>query len=128
MIADVRSYVEHDRVRLGSEVIRPDNCQSEGAVSVEKLQEGRSLPSLEGLRLIASVSIVASHYLQYLHLPTHGLHLAVDLFFVISGIVIAMIYQGRINDMRSYFGFVRKRLARLYPLHLATIVFYVIIG
>jgi len=54
--------------------------------------------------------------------------LAVDLFFVISGIVIAMIYQGRINDFRSYFGFARKRIARLYPLHFVTLVFYLIIG
>jgi peptidoglycan/LPS O-acetylase OafA/YrhL len=95
---------------------------------VEKLPEGRSLPSLEGLRLIASLLIVASHYFQYLHLPTRGLHLAVDLFFVISGIVIAMIYQGRIRDLAGYSGFVRKRIARLYPLHLATLLFYVLIG
>ena len=78
--------------------------------------------------MIASVAIVADHYFQYLHLPVRGLHLAVDLFFVISGIVIAMVYQGRIRDPASYSGFVRKRVARLYPLHLATLLFYVIIG
>jgi peptidoglycan/LPS O-acetylase OafA/YrhL len=98
------------------------------ADGMKKLEEGRSLANLEGLRLIASLAIVASHYFQYLHLPTHGLHLAVDLFFVISGIVIAMIYQGRTRDLASYSSFVRKRIARLYPLHLATLLFYVIIG
>ena len=95
---------------------------------MQKMPEGRSLANLEGLRLIASVLIVADHYLEYLHLPTRGLHIAVDLFFVISGIVIAMIYQGRIRDLPSYSGFVRKRIARLYPLHLATLLFYVTIG
>ncbi len=95
---------------------------------MERFQERRSLPSLEGLRLIASILVVASHYFQYLHLATHGLQLAVDLFFVISGIVIAMMYQSRIRDLPSYFGFVRKRVARLYPLHLATLLFYVMIG
>lgn len=95
---------------------------------MEKVQEGRSLASLEGLRLIASILIVTNHYLEYLHLPTRGFHLAVDLFFVISGIVIAMIYQGRIGDRASYLGFVRRRIARLYPLHLATLLFYIIIG
>ena len=95
---------------------------------MEKLPEGRSLASLEGLRLIASVAIIANHYFKYLHLPTRGLHLAVDLFFVISGIVIAMIYQNRICDLSGYSGFVRKRIARLYPLHLATLLFYVVVG
>jgi peptidoglycan/LPS O-acetylase OafA/YrhL len=95
---------------------------------VDRVQEGRSFASLEGLRLIASILIVTNHYLEYLHLPTRGFHLAVDLFFVISGIVIAMIYQGRICDSASYLGFVRRRVARLYPLHLATLLFYIIIG
>ena len=90
--------------------------------------EDRSLASLEGLRFIASAMIVADHYFQYLHLEAGGLQLAVDLFFVISGIVIAMIYQGRIRSLASYSGFVRKRIARLYPLHFATLLFYVIIG
>lgn len=95
---------------------------------METSSENRSLANLEGFRLIASVLIVANHYFQYLHLPTGGLHLAVDLFFVISGIVIAMIYQGRLLDIASYSGFVRKRIARLYPLHIATLLFYVIAG
>src|SRR6266478_3104439 len=51
-----------------------------------KLTENRSLPSLEGLRLIASCAIIANHYLEYLHLPHRGLQIAVDLFFIISGI------------------------------------------
>lgn len=95
---------------------------------MEMFQEGRSLPSLEGLRLIASASILANHYFEYLHIPTKGLHLAVDLFFVISGIVISMVYQGQIHDLPSYLTFVRKRIARLYPLHLATLLFYIGIG
>jgi peptidoglycan/LPS O-acetylase OafA/YrhL len=99
-----------------------------GELDVENAQESRSFASLEGLRLIASVAIVADHYFGYLCLPTQGLHLAVDLFFVISGIVIAMVYQGRIRDLPSYSRFVRKRLARLYPLHLATLLFYVMLG
>jgi peptidoglycan/LPS O-acetylase OafA/YrhL len=65
---------------------------------------------------------------MYLHLPTRGLKLAVDLFFIISGIVIAMMYDRRIVDVGSYVLFVRRRIARLYPLHIATLLFYVAIG
>ena len=58
--------------------------------------ENRAFPSLEGLRLLASVAIVTWHYLHYLKLPAPRFHLAVDMFFVISGIVIAHVYAGRI--------------------------------
>jgi peptidoglycan/LPS O-acetylase OafA/YrhL len=88
----------------------------------------RILPSLEGLRLFASLAIVAIHYSKYLDLETPGFEVAVDLFFVISGIVIAMGYEARIYDASSYLDFVRRRVGRLYPLHLATLCFYIAIG
>ena len=87
-----------------------------------------ALPSLEGLRLVASVAVIAAHYATYLHWRADPLNLSVDLFFVISGIVIAMVYDGRMRDAGDWLGFMRKRFARLYPLHLATLLFYVAIG
>jgi peptidoglycan/LPS O-acetylase OafA/YrhL len=89
-----------------------------------------TLASLEGLRFISSLMIVAGHYVPYVT-PTPliaRLHLAVDLFFVISGIVIAERYAGKIRDLRDWAAFMIKRIARLYPLHLATLGFYVAIG
>ncbi len=89
------------------------------------------LDSLEGLRFLSSVAIVAGHYIPYAIGETRfisRLHLAVDLFFVVSGIVIANLYAGRIASVRDWLGFMLKRLARLYPLHLATLGFYVAIG
>ena len=91
----------------------------------------RRLDSLEGLRFLSSVAIVAGHYIPYAIGETRfisRLHLAVDLFFVISGIVIANLYAGRIATVRDWLGFMVKRVARLYPLHLATLAFYVAIG
>jgi peptidoglycan/LPS O-acetylase OafA/YrhL len=92
----------------------------------------KSLPlnSIEGLRLISSLLIVASHYVPYVQVVSWiaRFHLAVDLFFVISGIVIAYTYQGRIKNMQSYGDFMLRRMARLYPLHFITLLFYVIIG
>ena len=52
----------------------------------------------------------------------------VDVFFIISGIVIAHNYGGKINSISSYADFIKRRIARLYPLHLATLLFYSIIG
>ncbi len=95
----------------------------------------QSYKNLDGLRLIASVGIVLFHYNIYLSqvFPATGpftrqFPLFVDLFFVISGIVIAMVYGGRLNTGRRYANFLSLRLARLYPLHFATLMFYVVIG
>jgi peptidoglycan/LPS O-acetylase OafA/YrhL len=88
--------------------------------------------SLEGLRFVSSLAIVAFHYVYYLpgHLDRWTLKfgIAVDLFFVISGIVIGTNYIGRVQGLDQYGDFVRRRIARLYPLHLATLAFYVCVG
>lgn len=95
----------------------------------------QSYRNLDGLRLIASVGIVLFHYNIYLShaIPytrpfTQQFPYFVDLFFVISGIVIAMVYGGRLDTPRRYAAFVSARLARLYPLHLATLLLYAAIG
>ena len=92
-------------------------------------------PSLEGLRFIASVAIVLYHFVPYTERGLAStefwsgrLSIAVDLFFVISGIVIANGYLGRTRSWREYGEFIRRRFARLYPLHLATLGFYVMVG
>ena len=91
---------------------------------------GQRLDSLEGLRFLSSMAIVAGHYIPYVvSTPLIGrLHLAVDLFFVISGIVIAERYGGRVGGGTAYLRFLSRRVSRLYPLHLATLGFYVAIG
>jgi peptidoglycan/LPS O-acetylase OafA/YrhL len=92
-------------------------------------------PSLEGLRFLASLAIVVYHFVPYtergLTAPefwSGQFSVAVDLFFVISGIVIANGYLGRTSTWREYSEFMRRRFARLYPLHLATLGFYVLVG
>ena len=95
------------------------------------MSAARRLDSLEGLRFLSSVAIVIGHYVPYAVGETpriSRLHLAVDLFFVISGIVIANAYGGRIASLADWLRFMLRRIARLYPLHLATLGFYVAIG
>jgi peptidoglycan/LPS O-acetylase OafA/YrhL len=90
---------------------------------------------LEGLRFIASFGIVLFHYSIYLdQIPrefssyAEYMSLFVDLFFVISGFVIALTSTARVQTPGGYFAFLKRRIARLYPLHIATLTFYVIIG
>ena len=94
------------------------------------MRDAKLLPSLEGLRFIASMAVVANHFIPYAYadIRIERLSVAVDLFFVISGIVIANQYQGRMRSLADYADFLQRRLARIYPLHLATLLFYVVIG
>jgi peptidoglycan/LPS O-acetylase OafA/YrhL len=88
----------------------------------------------DGLRIIAAGAVVILHYSDYFKdtgvgrfMVAHTWHfnLFVDLFFVVSGFVIARQYAGRANDTASIGRFLWRRLARIYPLHLATLAFYV---
>jgi peptidoglycan/LPS O-acetylase OafA/YrhL len=92
---------------------------------------------LDGLRIVAASAVVILHYADYVkETPTgrflvdHTWHfnLFVDLFFVISGYVIASQYLTRVATPAAIGRFLWRRLARIYPLHLATLAFYVAIA
>ena len=87
----------------------------------------------DGLRIIAAGAVVVLHYSDYFKdqpvgrfMVAHTWHfnLFVDLFFVVSGFVIARQYFGQVNEPASIGRFLWRRLARIYPLHLATLAFY----
>ncbi len=88
----------------------------------------------DGLRIIAAGAVVVLHYSdyfkdtgvgQFMVAHTRHFNLFVDLFFVVSGFVIARQYFGRVHDAASIGRFLWRRLARIYPLHLATLAFYI---
>lgn len=95
--------------------------------------ESGLLLRLDSLRFLAAVMVVVYHFRnQWTFASGPGwamtgfgnMTFAVDLFFVISGIVISCAYEGRLE-----FGtFLRRRFARLAPLHYATFLFYLIAG
>jgi peptidoglycan/LPS O-acetylase OafA/YrhL len=89
----------------------------------------REIKSLTGIRGVAACFVVIYHYLALGSgsgltgtVIKHG-YLAVDLFFVLSGTVMALTYG---QDFRERFKvgtfarFLTRRLARVYPLYLAT--------
>ena len=86
---------------------------------------------LDLLRFIACLGIVFHHSVEFFYTPdqrpaldahTMGLALFVDLFFVISGYVIAHVYHNRIATKADYFRFLQRRIGRLIPLHWVTLV------
>ena len=50
------------------------------------------------------------------------------LFFTLSGFVIMHIYDQRISDLAEYTDYLQKRIARMYPLHIATLALAIFLG
>jgi peptidoglycan/LPS O-acetylase OafA/YrhL len=77
------------------------------------------IPGLDALRGLAALLVLAFH-MRGFGLPrevlAHG-YLAVDLFFVISGFVLAKAYEADLSAGEGA-GFMVKRLKRLYPMAL----------
>jgi peptidoglycan/LPS O-acetylase OafA/YrhL len=88
-------------------------------------KNGEILP-LTGLRGVAACYVMLYHYLGHAAhsgavktFASHG-YLAVDLFFVLSGFVMALTYAQnflRAFSASAFAGFLYKRLGRVYPLY-----------
>ena len=99
-----------------------------GPAARPSVVRGGEMRSLTGLRGVAAVMVMAYHFV--LRLPDaegwqHGLlsrgYLAVDLFFILSGFVLAHAHGAAFaagTDRRTYARFLVARLARIYPLYL----------
>ncbi|MER9394024.1 MULTISPECIES: acyltransferase [unclassified Mesorhizobium] len=77
--------------------------------------------NLDAIRGVAAISVMLYHFSPFLVagkvLPSS--YLAVDLFFLLSGFVIAHAYDRKIENGMGVGTFVAIRLIRLYPLYLA---------
>lgn len=90
---------------------------------IGRIEEKRTYLTLDGLRGVAALGVVSLHLaflLGRVRLPSA--YLAVDLFFVMSGFVLAHSYDDRLGANLSTASFMRKRLVRLYPLYLLSVL------
>ncbi len=87
--------------------------------------------ALTGIRGVAALYVIVLHYFAPLPLRSHLLcffghgYLAVDLFFSLSGFVMALNYSGMfINGVRlsGYIRFLSRRMARIYPLYVVALL------
>jgi peptidoglycan/LPS O-acetylase OafA/YrhL len=79
----------------------------------------RTLHTFDALRGLAALAVVLYHYnaLFAPFLNSNG-GLAVDLFFMMSGVVLARNYEARFRAGMTSLQFMKIRLIRLYPLYL----------
>jgi peptidoglycan/LPS O-acetylase OafA/YrhL len=85
------------------------------------------LKPLTSMRFFAAMWVVLYHYWPNLGAATPGLvakgYLGVELFFVLSGFILCHVYLEGAGEGRFRYGsFLWARLARVYPLHLATLL------
>jgi peptidoglycan/LPS O-acetylase OafA/YrhL len=73
---------------------------------------------LDGQRGIAAIAVLLYHLESPLHRVAEAGYLAVDLFFLMSGFVVAGAYEARLLDGWGVLGFMRQRLQRLWPLYI----------
>jgi peptidoglycan/LPS O-acetylase OafA/YrhL len=86
--------------------------------------------SLTSLRFVAAAWVVVFHFKEYFKgtalntspFATYGF-LGVDFFFVLSGFVLAHVYLPKLRAGRfDYWNFLVRRVGRVYPLHVLTLV------
>ena len=92
---------------------------------------------LDALRIVGALMIVVFHFNRFINLDGRwqladdtikSFSLIVDLFFVISGYVMAAVYTGRLTSLAKYGDFLKKRVARLGPLHWLTLLAFIVIA
>ena len=92
------------------------------------MQAPADIKSLTSLRFFAAAWVVLYHYwpsLAVAHTPpivATG-HLGVELFFILSGFILCHVYLPAFETGQFRYGdFLWARLARIYPMHLATLI------
>jgi peptidoglycan/LPS O-acetylase OafA/YrhL len=92
----------------------------------------RALPALTGVRIFAAFYVVLGHSLPWLEnrlrLPwpvkiflSNG-YLAVALFFLLSGFILAYTYENQIAGVGHRLHFFEARFARIYPVYLLSLI------
>lgn len=87
-------------------------------LSTPPSSKDRVFHTLDALRGIAAIGVVVFHFGKFFSpFQVPGGYLAVDLFFIMSGFVIARAYDRRFEDGMTAAQFMRVRMIRLYPLY-----------
>ena len=113
--------------------MKPSTSQPEGIPAPPAAGRSRApLPALTGIRFFAAIYVVLFHSLPWF--DAHGSlpafvrtfisngYLAVALFFLLSGFILAYSYEGNIAGATNRTNFWKARFARIYPVYLLSLL------
>ncbi len=94
-----------------------------------------SIPALTSLRFFAAFYVILFHAHDFSGVDLYALtnlfnsgYLAVDFFFILSGFILSYTYYPQIIEKSfSYSDFFIKRVARIYPVHIFTLLLMLVI-
>ena len=86
-------------------------------MTIRKGDDRRLFLALDGLRGVAAVFVAMRHTAFFHSLGIHGGFMAVDVFFELSGFVIAHAYEQRLAAGLSPARFMMMRYLRLWPVY-----------
>jgi len=88
-----------------------------GRVLSAERNDRRVFATLDGLRGVAAIFVAMRHIAFFKAMNIHGGYMAVDLFFVLSGFVIAHAYERRFERGLTVGRFLASRYLRLWPVY-----------
>lgn len=114
------------RAQFAKDAVVPCNLTTSLGGESNAPNSGTHFTVLDGLRGVAAIVIVAFHASEWLGSLSPKLgYLAVDLFFVLSGFVIAHSYEGKLQKGLSASDFFAVRFVRLFPLYILGVLIHI---
>jgi peptidoglycan/LPS O-acetylase OafA/YrhL len=93
-------------------------------ISYESAMQKDRLYTLDAMRGIAALAVLGLHIGEVMQIHTfHYAYLAVDLFFMLSGFVLARSYEHKLAKSLSARRFMEMRLIRLFPMFFLGVCF-----
>lgn len=85
--------------------------------------------ALDGFRGVLAVCVAIFHTFWYSHINFTPFFLngpvIIDLFFVFSGFLMYTLYRNRLSNREQAFTFLKRRFARLYPIHIFMLLVFI---
>ena len=82
------------------------------------IQDTARFYTLDGIRGIAAILVMMRHTIPFFGVDFVESYLAVDIFFLLSGVVITNAYERRLQSGLSVLRFIWIRVVRMYPLYM----------